>query len=105
MKCRRCLTVCTDDDERCPACRAPLYDEPAALPPAAVGRRAGRWGLVGLAIGVGLGPVLGGVLPLVPPSPGGLNVNLILWACLGGGMGAVAGYLLALARFRRPRSD
>jgi hypothetical protein len=104
VKCPRCLTVCADEDDRCPACRAPLFDEPPALPPAAVGRRAARWGLVGLAVGAALGPVVGGGLPLVSPSPTGPNVNLILWACFGGGVGAVVGYVLGLARFRPRRA-
>ena len=103
-KCPRCRTVCSDDDGQCPACRAPIEDGPSELSPAARGRRASRLGLLCLALGAGLGPIIGSSLPLVARPAGGPDANLILWACLGGVVGAVAGYVLGLvtSNLRQP---
>jgi hypothetical protein len=101
VKCPRCGTVNTAEDPRCVACLAPLGCSPAAQPAGGRGRRAARWGLVALAVGAGLGPILGDGITLVAKTPGGPNVNLILWVCLGGGIGAVVGYALGFAMTRQ----
>jgi hypothetical protein len=101
VKCPRCGTVNTADDPRCVACLALLGCNPAAQPVAIPGRRAARWGLVALAIGAGLGPILGDGITLVARTRGGPNVNLLLLACLGGGIGAVLGYVLGFAATRQ----
>jgi len=101
VKCPRCLTVGTTDDVQCVACRAPLGDEPNAVRPVDRGRRAARLGLLFLAIGAGLGPMLGNGTPLIGRPAGGQTVNLLLWACLSGGLGAVLGYAIGWARSRR----
>jgi hypothetical protein len=101
VKCPRCGTVNTADDPRCVGCLAPLGYNPAARPAAAPGRRAARWGLVALAVGAGLGPILGDGITLVARTRGGPNVNLLLLACLGSGIGAVVGYVLGFATTRQ----
>src|SRR5262245_19043175 len=74
VKCRRCGTVNTADDPWCVGCRVPLGLNPALLPTNR-GRRAARWGLVALALGAGLGPILGDGMTLVARTPRGPNVN------------------------------
>jgi len=96
VKCPRCRTVGTDEDVRCVSCRAPLGADGGRLPPAAVGGRVARLALLGLAVGAGLGPIVGDGIMLVPRTAGGPNVNLILWGCLGGGIGAAIGCALGL---------
>lgn len=102
-KCRRCLTVAAADDRQCVACHAPLGDEPNARPPADRGRRLARFSLVGLAVGTGLGPLAGGSLTMVSSPTAGPIANLILCACLGGGIGAVVAYALGLVSHRQRR--
>lgn len=101
VKCPRCLTVGMADDLRCVACQAPLGGEPNRLPPVDRGRRLARFGLVGLVVGIGLGPVAGGGITLVNSPAAGPTANLILWACLGGGIGAAVAYALGLVSHRR----
>ena len=103
MKCPRCLTVCTREDTRCLGCGAQFVENVAAMTPAVREKRAAWWALAALAVGTGLGPIVGDNITIIPRTPGGPNVNMILWACLGGGIGAVIGYALALARFRSER--
>ena len=85
VKCPRCLTVGMADDLQCVACHGPLGGQGNVLPPADRGRRLARFGLIGLVVGFGLGPLAGGGFPLVSSPAAGPIANLLLWACLGGG--------------------
>jgi hypothetical protein len=81
--------------------------DPVQLPVARAARRsryAARLGLVSLAVGGGLGPLVGpltGVTIVKPPSaPGALDLNSLLWGGLGAAIGLALGYGLGMAVFR-----
>jgi len=107
MKCPRCLAVCLDDDPQCPSCRMSFAVDPVELPIARAARRssyAARLGLVSLAVGAGLGPLVGpltGATIVKPPTaPGALDLNSLLWGGLGAAIGLTIGYGLGMAMFR-----
>lgn len=101
VKCPRCLTVNTADDPECVSCHAPLGDNPRSVRSVDGGRRAARFGLVCLAIGIGLGPVAGNGIVLLGPPNGGPTVNTIMWALLGGVTGMIAGCGIGWVKPRR----
>ena len=110
MKCPRCLAVCLDDDPSCPSCHTPFGADRTG-PPAAGTRRppsATRLGLLGLAAGAGLGPLVGPLtgttLARVPTPPPAVDPNILLWglagAALGLALGLATGYGLGVALSR-----
>jgi hypothetical protein len=100
------MAVCLDDDPQCPSCRARFVPDAEAQTAVATRRPAyaARLGLVSLAVGGGLGPLLGpltGMTIAKPPTqPGALDLNSLLWGGLGAGIGLAVGYAVGLAVFR-----
>jgi uncharacterized membrane protein YeaQ/YmgE (transglycosylase-associated protein family) len=91
-----------DDDPFCFSCRAPFGKNGKILPGAEKGKPAYavRLSMILGCVGACVGPIFGRDLVLVEsPHGGGLDLNQVIWAGIGGAVAGTLGLLLGMLLF------